>query len=121
MTKKTRVIDDKEMAQVEAMAGTGVTNEMIADYMGVSRTTWFDIKARQPEVMDAYMRGKAKTGAKVGQTIVKAALEGNMTAAIFYAKTQMHWREKSEIDVTSSDGSLTPTVIERTVIYPEDR
>ena len=35
-----------------------------------------------------------------------------MTAAIFYLKTQGGWRETQSVDLSNSDGSLNPTVIE---------
>jgi len=39
---------------------------------------------------------------------------------IFWMKTRAGWREKQEVDLTSSDGTMTPQVIERVIVQPKD-
>ena len=41
---------------------------------------------------------KIKANAKIGGTLFNQAINGNTSAAIFWAKTQMGWKEKSEIE-----------------------
>ena len=53
----------------------------------------------------------AKANATVGGALFNKAKGGDTTAMIFWMKTQAGWREKQEIDHTSSDGSLAPSTI----------
>ena len=108
-------LSTEEMAQVEAL-GAVLSTEQIADYFGISRTTFYDIMTRQPEVSLRYKKGKAKAIGSVSKGLLQKAMAGDNTAAIFYLKTQAGWKETSVVDNTSSDGTMTPSKITRTVI-----
>tara|TARA_R110000744_G_scaffold61849_7_gene127826 strand:- start:34 stop:402 length:369 start_codon:yes stop_codon:yes gene_type:complete len=86
------VFDDTQIAQVEALAAV-LSKKQLADYMNVGETTFREIEGRQPEVLDAYKRGKAKAISRMGQSLIMQAEDGNTSAAIFYLKTQAGWRE----------------------------
>ena len=107
MAKPRTELTDKQAAQVEALAAY-LSKQQIADYLGVSRPTFDAIIERDDNVSLHYKKGKAKAIANVAQGLVKQAIEGNMTAAIFYLKTQAGWKETQVVDNTSSDGSMTP-------------
>src|SRR5690625_2647106 len=114
MSKKTNkggrppiVLTDEQIAQVEAL-GAVLSIEQIADYFGMSKTTFYAIMERQPEVSERYKRGKAKAIGTVSQGLIQQEREGNITAAIFYLKTQAGWRETQAIEHTSPDGSMSP-------------
>jgi hypothetical protein len=91
------VFNDERVAKVEALAAV-CTKGQIADYFGISEKTLRAVEDRQPEVFTAYKKGKAKAIENVGQGLLQAALDGNMTAAIFYLKTQAGWSEKMKFD-----------------------
>ena len=120
MARKARKLDDGEIAQVEALAAY-LSQEQIADYFGIGRTTWYAILDRQPEVAEHYKKGKAKAIGKIAQSLIKQAMDGDKVAAMFYLKTQAGWRETQGHDHTSSDGSMTPSVIERVIVRPEGK
>ena len=86
------VFDEAQIAQVEALAAV-MSKRQICDYMSVGETTFREIEDRQPEVSDAYKRGKAKAIGSIGQSLIQQAKNGNIAAAIFYLKTQAGWRE----------------------------
>ena len=90
-----RVFDTAEIAQVEALAAI-MSKRQLCDYFCVGETTFREIEGRQPEVSDAYKRGKAKAIGSVGQSLIQNAKQGNVTAQIFYLKTQAGWRETDE-------------------------
>ena len=51
------------------------------------------------------------------ESFIETRLYGNnVTGCIFNLKNNFGWKDKSEIDNTSSDGSMTPTKITRVVI-----
>ena len=107
MARPQKKLDDKQIAQVEALAAF-LTIEQIADYFGMHRETFNAVCERQPEVFRQYKKGKSKAIANISQNLIKQAQDGNTTAAIFYLKTQAGWTEKQAIDHVSSDGSMTP-------------
>jgi len=77
----------------------------MADYFGISETTLREVEARQPEVSDAYKRGKAKAIGNVAKNLISQAQTGNMTAAIFYLKTQAGWKETQVNEHTGAGGN----------------
>lgn len=118
MAKPRTELTDKQAAQVEALAAY-LSKQQIADYLGVSRPTFDAILERDDLVSLHYKKGKAKAIANVAQGLVKQAIEGNMTAAIFYLKTQAGWKETQVVDNTSSDGSMKP-VFNIVGVSPDD-
>ena len=110
-----KVLTDEQVIQVESL-GAVLSIEQIADYFGIGKTTFYEIMQRQPEVSERYKKGKAKAIGSVAQGLLQQARDGNTSAAMFYLKTQAGWRESQQIDHTSSDGTMTPSKIERVVI-----
>lgn len=108
MAKPRTELTDKQAAQVEALAAY-LSKQQIADYLGVSRPTFDAILERDDLVSLHYKKGKAKAIANVAQGLVKQAIEGNMTAAIFYLKTQAGWRE-TEIAADDTNAAKPVTV-----------
>lgn len=120
MARKPKTLTDEERAQVEALAAY-LSQDQIADYLGIGKTTWFAILDRDPDISERYKRGKARAIGKIAQSLIKQAMEGDKVAAMFYLKTQAGWRETQGHDHTSSDGSMTPSVIERVIVRPESK
>jgi hypothetical protein len=98
------VFDEAQIAQVEALAAV-MSKRQLCDYMSVGETTFREIEGRQPEVSDAYKRGKAKAIGSIGQSLIQQAKNGNIAAAIFYLKTQAGWRE-NEIELSNQNITL---------------
>ena len=110
MGRKPKTLDDNQRAELETLAAV-LSQEQIADYLGISRTTFQAMVDRDEDISARYKRGKARAIGAIAQSLITEARGGNITAMIFYLKTQAGWREKSEVDLTSSDGSLQPTHI----------
>lgn len=83
----------EQITQMEALSAV-LTQEQIADYLGISRRTFNDILKRDPEVFAQYKKGKAKAIASVASNLVNKARAGDTTASIFYLKTQAGWKEQ---------------------------
>jgi len=105
------VFDDAKVAQVEALAAV-LSKPQMADYFGISETTLREVEKRQPEVSEAYQKGRGKAIAGVASNLIAQARNGNVSAAIFYLKTQAGWKEEIKQDITSSDGTLKPISIQ---------
>ena len=91
------VFDEAQTAQVEALAAV-LSKGQMADYFGISENTLREIEERQPEVSEAYKRGKAKAIGNVAKNLISQAQMGNITAAIFYLQTQAGWKEYKEAE-----------------------
>jgi len=92
MGRKAKEFDEKELAQFEALSAY-LTLEQIADYFRVFRKPLQNMRQRNNELDTLYKKGKAKSINKVGSSLMENCLSGNVTAQIFYLKTQGGWRE----------------------------
>ncbi len=106
MGKRVELTDD-QIVQVEALAAY-LSQDQIADYLGITRPTLAAIFAREPEISLRYKRGKAKVIGKVSKSLIQKALDGDTASMCFFLKTQAGWRETQHIDHTSSDRSMSP-------------
>jgi IS30 family transposase len=105
--RPSKKLTDEQRAQVEALAAY-LSQEQIADYFGIGKTTWFAMLQRDPDISERYKRGKARAIGAIAQSLIQQARDGDKVAAMFYLKTQAGWRETNHIDHTSSDGTMTP-------------
>lgn len=99
-------LTDEQVIQVKALAQY-LSKEQIADYLGVARSTFDAILERDEQVFIHYKKGKASAIANVAKGLVQQAIEGNMTAAIFYLKTQAGWKETQDVNVNTTVTSIS--------------
>jgi hypothetical protein len=110
------VFDEKQTNQVESLAAV-LSKTQMADYFGISLTTLIEIEKRQPKVSEAYKRGKSKAIGNVAKNLISQAQAGNVSAAIFYLKTQAGWKETQVNEITGADGApLEFAKIERIIV-----
>src|SRR5690554_1884154 len=93
----------REAVKMHALVGT--RQEVIADILSIDPKT---LRKYYREELDQSL---AQANATIGGALFNKAKSGDTAAMIFWMKTQAGWREKQEIDHTSSDGSLAPTRI----------
>jgi hypothetical protein len=91
-------LTDAQRAEVETLSAV-LTAEQIADFLGIGRTTFFAILNRDDDLSERYKRGKARAIGAVAQSLVTKARAGNVTAMIFFLKTQGGWREGVDLAV----------------------
>lgn len=92
MARPVILLSPDQVREVETLAAL-LSEDQIADYFGICRTTFRAIRARDPEVDEHYKRGKAKAIAHVANGLLQKARAGDTTSMIFYLKTQAGWRE----------------------------
>ena len=104
---------DHERKQVEAMSGYGLPIEQIA----VLVRDGIDADTLRKHFAQELISGKAKANAQVGKTLFQKVMAGDTTAAIWWSKTQMRWKEVQQHELTGADGApLEFAKIERVVI-----
>tara|TARA_R110000744_G_scaffold366697_1_gene475868 strand:- start:602 stop:955 length:354 start_codon:yes stop_codon:yes gene_type:complete len=82
-----------QIKELETLAAV-LNQKHIADYFGIPDRTLRAIMERDGEVSAAYKKGQAKAIISVAGSLLNSAKEGNITAQIFYLKTQAGWKEK---------------------------
>lgn len=85
---------DKDRQMAETMSGYGVPQEGIAKAIGI------DIKTLCKHYSDELLSGVTKANSAVAQSLYQKALgndAGAVTAAIFWAKTRMGWKDTTHI------------------------
>lgn len=91
--RKTKPKIEIDLAKVEAMAATGLTQQQIADSLGISVSTLYGRKRENEEFEEAIKRGKAKGIAVVTNELMKQIKSGSVTAMIFFLKARAGWKE----------------------------
>jgi len=87
----TKTIDPKA---VEELASLGLTDQQIADSLGISRSTISRRKIDDATFDTALRKGKAKAIVKVSRALMQEVENGSLRAIIFYLKCRGGWREE---------------------------
>lgn len=96
-------LTDADLQIIEEYAGE-LTAEQLADLLGISRTTLFNRINDTDDVSVRYKRGRAEQIKKIASRLTARANAGDITAMIFYLKTQAGWKETSRTELTGADG-----------------
>lgn len=91
------VLTEEQTAKVEGLAAH-FTTEQIANYFGIDRSTFYEIRKRQPEVLQQYKKGRARLIEEIASSLIRNAIAGDTAAMIFYLKAKAGWRETQSIE-----------------------
>jgi hypothetical protein len=105
--KPQKTLTPEQVIEVGTLSAF-LSQEQIADYFGIARNTFTAICERQPEVFEQYKKGKARAIGTVAKGLIKQAMEGNTSAAMFYLKTQAGWRETSVQEEENKEAKNNP-------------
>lgn len=125
-------ITEEGLLQLEGWARDGLTDEQIANNMGISPSTLYEWKKRYPEISEALKKGKEIVDRQVENALLKSALgfeyeeetvtqrgevvtirkyeKPNTTAQIFWLKNRKPeaWRDKV---VTEHEGKIGHEIV----------
>jgi len=90
----------RKLVGLHAMIGT--PQETIASILGIDPKT---LRKHYREELDHAL---AQANATIGGALFNKARNGDIAAQIFWLKTRAKWRERQELDLTSSDRSMSP-------------
>lgn len=85
-------------AQVQALCGYGITEDEIATYIGIAPKT---LRKHYRHELDTAV---VKANALVARSLHKQAIDGNVSAAIFWLKVRAGWSEKSSLEISGPGG-----------------
>ena len=103
--RKQHAPTDAERQLVQLHATVGTTQDMIARVIGIDKKT---LRLHYRDELDLSM---AKANATIGGALFNKAKGGDTASMTFWLKTRAGWREKSDVNHVSEDGSMTPTRI----------
>lgn len=135
--------------QAEKLCTLGATDQELADFFEVDVRTVYRWKHDHEDFCQALKAGKDVADERVERSLYqraigyeqdevkifmpanapepvyapfRAKIAPDVTAAIFWLKNRRssEWRDKQEVDHTSSDGSMTPTRVELVALTPHD-
>lgn len=92
-------VTDTHRRNVNAMVACGTTQDLIAQILEI------DTKTLRKHFRREIDTAKAKADAAVGTSLHHMATNGNVAAAIFWAKVRMGWTETSRTELTGKDGA----------------
>jgi hypothetical protein len=135
--------------QAGKLCQLGATDQELADFFEVDVRTIYRWKHDQDDFCQALKSGKGVADERVERSLYQRAIgyeqdevkifmpasspapvyapfrakvAPDVTAAIFWLKNRRRdeWRDKQEVDHTSSDGSMTPQRVELVALKPND-
>jgi len=105
-------LEPEGLLLIKGWKNNGLTDEQIADNIGVSHRTFERWKSEHSQIRQVIKRGKEHANYAVENALLKKALSGNTTAMIFWLKN--NYREKySDSQKTPLEEQLTKQQIKR--------
>lgn len=97
-------IKDK-LILVEGWARDGLTNEQIAEKLGINPDTLYQYQKKYPEFSESLKKGKEIIDFEVENALLKNALDGNVTAQIYWLNNRKskQWKNKREVDTNNKE------------------
>jgi transposase len=98
--------DEVKSTLLKGWARNGLTNEQIAANMGISKVTFYEWRNKFPNFANLIKEDKDYADTQVENALYKQALEGNVTAAIFWLKNRRrnNWKDKQDVEVSGEVG-----------------
>jgi len=94
---------DDERKLVGQMCSVGIPQEQICRVV----RDGIDDKTLRKHFRKELDTAKVKANAEIGGVLFNKAINGDTTAAIFWAKTQMGWRELTSLELSGGDKPIT--------------
>lgn len=91
------------LLMLEGWARDGLTDEQIAENIGIRRETLYDWKKKYPNISNVLKKSKDVADRMVENALFQNAMDGNITAQIFWLKNRKpdKWRDKPSYEDTS--------------------
>jgi len=102
----------RQTVQLHTMVGTTQAD--------IARVLDIDEKTLRKYYRDELDLAKAKANATIGGALFNKAKTGDTSAMIFWMKTQAGWCERTDINHTSEDGSMTPQPTAIQIVAADD-
>lgn len=107
--KYQKWLEPENLILLEGWARDGLTDEQIAHNIGINKATLYDWIKKYPDISDSLKKGKEVVDIQVENALLDNALNGNITAQIFWLKNRRpdKWRDKVHED---NNGDKDPVI-----------
>ena len=112
--RKQHAPTDAERQLVQLHATVGATQDMIARVIGIDKKT---LRLHYRDELDLSM---AKANATIGGALFNKAKGGDTASMIFWLKTRARWRETTDVNHVSEDGSMIPQPTTIRIVAADD-
>lgn len=109
--KFKRWLEPDGLILLEGWARDGLTDEQIANKMGINVATLYRYKQSYCEICNALKKGKEVVDFQVENALVQAALDGNVTAQIFWLKNRRPDKFRDKPEAADSGGKESGVVL----------
>jgi len=108
---KWEQVRDK-LVLVEGWARDGLTDEQIANNLGIGKTTFYRMCKEHSELLEHLKKGKEVVDYEVENALLKNALNGNVTAQIYWLNNRKpkQWKNKRIEEENNVIESLTESI-----------
>lgn len=98
----------EKLVLIEGWARDGLTDEQIASNLDISTSTLYEYKNKYSEFSESLKKGKEVVDYQVENALLKNALEGNVTAQIYWLNNRKpkQWKNKRE-NIESNSEEIT--------------
>lgn len=96
MAKIQEWLEEDKLILLEGWARDGLSLEQIAKNIGIAEKTIYEWKNKESKISKALKKGKEVVDFEVENALYKSAMEGNVTAQIYWLKCRKKekWGEK---------------------------
>lgn len=100
MAKIKEWLEDDKLILLRGWARDGLTNEQIANNIGINPKTLYEWKNKESKISNVLKESREIADYEVENALYKNALNGNVIAQIFWLKNRKppQWREKVELE-----------------------
>jgi transposase len=97
-------LTDDGLTLLKGWARKGYTDEQMAKEMDIGVRTFYEWKAKYPQISQALKKTKDIYDDEVEEALHQKALEGDTTAMIFWLKNRrpLDWRDKRETQLSGA-------------------
>ena len=108
-------LKEDNLTLLAGWARDGLTDEQIANNMGIANSTLYEWKKKSKEFSEVLKKNKEIVDFEVENALLKSAMEGNVTAQIFWLKNRKknEWREKIELPTNPNEISKVQELLNK--------
>jgi hypothetical protein len=97
-----------DLAEIERLAGLGLTEQEICDSLGVCVDTLGNRKKESSDFSEAIKRGKAHAHREVANKLYERCMAGELGAIVWYEKTRCNRTDKLQVTSEERKPALSP-------------
>lgn len=114
MAKINEWLEEDKLILLEGWARDGLTNEQIANNIGIDERTLYRWKDKESRICQSLKKGKEVVDFEVENALLKNAMEGNVTAQIYWLKNRKpkEWRDKVVVENENNGSGVLTELVE---------